>query len=115
VQLNLVPELQELEEHRQRGRPPGPGGGLGIAQDPAEVGVRFGGLHLPQRPAEPVPDQLQMVGVIADRAVGQPGRGTRQHEPGQHIGLEVRELLVARRRPLLAQIPHHGQSQPSPL
>src|SRR5664280_1914379 len=72
VQLDLVPQLQELEEHRQCGRPPGPGRGLGVAQDLAEVDIGIGRLHLPQRTSEPVPDQLQMVGVVADGAVGQP-------------------------------------------
>src|SRR5664280_876846 len=115
VQLDLVPQLQELEEHRQCGRPPGPGRGLGVAQDLAEVGIGIGRLHLPQRTSEPVPDQLQMVGVVADGAVGQQRRGTCQHEPGQHIGLEVGELLAVRRHPVLAQITYCSQSQLAPL
>jgi hypothetical protein len=44
------------------------------------------------RPPEPVPDQVQVIGVIADRAVGQPRRGPRQHESGQHVGLEASEF-----------------------
>jgi len=55
-----------------------------------------------------------VAGVVADSAAGQPGRGTRQDEPGQHIGLEIRELLRARCRPVLAEVTHQGQSQLTP-
>jgi hypothetical protein len=34
-------------------------------------------------------------------AVGQPGRGPCQHEPGQHVGLEAGQFLRARRHPVL--------------
>ncbi|MFC7641561.1 hypothetical protein ACFQX6_11580 [Streptosporangium lutulentum] len=73
MQLNLVPELQKPEEHRQSRRPPGAGGGLGIPQHLAEVDIGVFGLHLPQWSAEPVSDQLQVIGIVADGAVGQPG------------------------------------------
>jgi hypothetical protein len=33
----------------------------------------------------------------------------------EHVGLEVGKLLLGRRRPMLAQVAHHGQSQPPPL
>lgn len=88
----LPTQREELEKHRKRTRPTGPGRRLGVAEDLAEVGVSVGVLHLPQRPVEPVPDQLQVVGVVADDAVGQSSRGSCQHEPGQQVRLEVREL-----------------------
>jgi hypothetical protein len=53
-----------------------------------------------------------MAGVIADRAVGQPRRGPRQHEPGQHAGLEAGQFLRARRHPMLTQVTHQRQSHP---
>jgi len=114
VQFDLVPQLQELEVHRQRCRPAGTRRQLRPAEHLAEVGIRVGRLHLPQRSAEPVPDQLQVAGVVADRAVGQPGRGPREDEPGQHVGLEILELLRARCRPMLAEVTHQGQSQLTP-
>ncbi len=60
MQLDLVPQLQELEEHRHRGRPAGARRRPRISQHLAEVGIRVVRLHLPQRPPEPVPDQLQV-------------------------------------------------------
>jgi hypothetical protein len=114
MQVDLVPQLQELEEHRHRGRPAGARRRPRITQHPAEVGIGVVRLHLPQRPPEPVPDQLQVAGVIADRAVGQPRRGTRQHEPGQHVGLEVSQILLAHRYPVITQVVDQGQSQPVP-
>jgi len=51
---------------------------------------------------------------VRDRAVGQPGRGPRQHEPSQHVGLEVGKLLGRRRSSMLAQITYDGQSLPTP-
>jgi len=44
MQLDLVPQLQELEVNRQRGRPPGARRWPRIPQHPAEVGVRVAGL-----------------------------------------------------------------------
>ncbi|MER5324946.1 hypothetical protein [Streptosporangium roseum] len=114
VQLDPVAQLQEMEVNRQRGRPAGAGGGFGVAQRLAEVGIGVGGFRLPQRSAEPAPDQLQVVGVVADGAVDQPGRGPREHESCQHIGLEVGEFLRGRRGPVLAQIPYGCQRQPAP-
>jgi hypothetical protein len=55
-----------------------------------------------------------MVGVVTDGAISQPGRGPSQHEPGQQIGLIVRELFLARHRPPLTQIPHRHQRQLTP-
>jgi hypothetical protein len=55
-----------------------------------------------------------VAGVVADRAAGQPGRGTREDEPGQHVSLEIRELFRARCRPMLAEVTHQGQSQLTP-
>jgi hypothetical protein len=99
VQLDLVPQLQEPEVHRQRRHPARAGRRPRVAQHLAEVGVRVRRLHLPQRTAEPIADQLEVIGVVADRAVCQPGRGPRQNEPHQHVGLEVREFLGRRRCP----------------
>jgi hypothetical protein len=95
VQLDLVPQLKELEVHRQCTGPPGPRRRLGIAEHLAEIDVGVGRLHLPQRSAEPVPDQLQAVGVVADRAVDQAGRGPCEHEACQRIGFELGELFLA--------------------
>ena len=83
----------------KRGRAAGPRRRVRVAQHLAEIGVGVGGLHLPQRPAEPVPNQLEMIHVVADRGVDQSGRGPGQYEPGQHVGLEVGELLLGRRSP----------------
>jgi hypothetical protein len=57
----------------------------------------------------PVPD------VAADRAVRQPRRGPSQHEPRQHVGLELLQLLGRGRRPDIAQVPYDSQRQPVPL
>ena len=40
-------------------------------------------------------------------------RGTRQHEPGQHAGLEAGQFL-ARRHPMLTQVTHQRHSHPPP-
>jgi hypothetical protein len=80
----------------------------------AEVGVRVGRFQLPQRPAEPGPHLLEMNHIRADRAVRQPCSGPGEHEPGQHIGLELRQLLRARRRSSLPKIAHRGQGHPRP-
>ncbi len=115
VDLDLVAQLQELEVHRQRRRPPRPGRRLRVAQHLAEVEVGVGRLHLPQRPGEPGPDQLEVVGVVADRAVGQPRRRPREHEPGQHLQLEAGDLLLTRRHAPLPEVTHRRKSQPNPL
>jgi len=65
-------------------------------------------------PPEPGPHLLQVHHVGADRAVQQPGRRPREHEPGEHVGVELRQLLGAAGRPQLAQIPHDRQAQPKP-
>jgi hypothetical protein len=59
VDLGPVPQLQELEVDRQRGRPSGARRRPRVPQRPAEVGVGILRLHLPQRPGEPLPDQVQ--------------------------------------------------------
>ena len=93
VQLGLVPQLDELEVHAQRGGLRQPGPLRRAAQHPAEVRVGVVRLHLPQRPAEPSPQLVQVAQLAADRAVGQPCRRAGQHHPGQHVGLEPLELL----------------------
>jgi hypothetical protein len=98
VDLGRVPQLQELEAGLQRLRPAAAGVRRRAAQRRAEVGIGVRGLHLPQRPAEPVPDQPQVRDIRPDRRVGQPGRRPGEHELGQHAGLEIRDLLRAGRR-----------------
>jgi hypothetical protein len=61
-------------------------------------------LHFPQRAAEPVPHQLQVVGVVADRTVDQSGRSPGEYEARQYISLELGEVFLAHRGPVLAQI-----------
>jgi hypothetical protein len=51
--------------------------------------------------------------IGCDRAIRQPGRRPGEHEPGQHVGLELRHLLRARRRTPLMEIPHHRQAHHS--
>lgn len=59
--------------------------------DPQSDEVRVGvcGFHVPQPAAEPGPHPLQMTDVRADRAVRHPCRGASEHEPSQHVGLEL--------------------------
>ncbi|MFG3383336.1 MULTISPECIES: recombinase family protein [unclassified Streptomyces] len=59
-------------------------------------------LHLPQRAAEPGPHLLQVSDIPADCAVRQSRRGPRQHEPRQHVGLELLQFLRRGRRPDIA-------------
>lgn len=73
VQLDLVPQFQEPEVHRQRGRATGPRRRVRIPQHLAEVGVSVTRLHLPQRPAEPPTNQLKVADVVADGGVDQSG------------------------------------------
>jgi len=84
-------EVQEVDLQRLRTRQPRPlrrG-----AQHLAEVLIGVRRLHLPDRPGEPGPDLLQVDHVRADRPVRQPGRRPREHEPGQHVRLERRQLI----------------------
>lgn len=81
MDLDLVPQLQEQEVRAQRLRAPQPGATRRSPQHLPEVRVGVGRLHLPQRPTEPGPHLLQVPDVPADRAVRQPRRGPRQHEP----------------------------------
>ena len=78
VDLALMAELQELEVRLQRLRPSAARVLRRGAQRRAEVGVGVGGLHLPQRPAEPRPDLLQVHHI----ATGSLSRPTRRR-PGQ--------------------------------
>ena len=49
--------------------------------------------------------------VRGDRPVRQPRRRPGQHETGQHIGLQRRQLLRRHRRPRHPQIPYGCQAQ----
>jgi hypothetical protein len=60
MQLDLVPQLQELEVHRQRGRPPGARRRPRIPQHPAEVGIRV-----------PAWQQVELLCVSGGLAVGE--------------------------------------------
>ncbi|WP_414945565.1 response regulator transcription factor [Amycolatopsis sp. cmx-11-32] len=113
MDLDLVPQLQEREERRHRLRPRQPSALRGGPQHLAEVGVGVSGFHVPQGFPEPGPHLFEVADIGADCAIGQPGRGTGEHEPGQHVGLELRQLLRTRRRPPLAEIPHNRQTQPA--
>lgn len=114
VDLDLVPQLQEQEVRGQRLRAPQPGAARRSPQHLPEVGVGVRRLHLPKRPAEPGPHLLQVPDVPADRSVRQPRRGPRQHEPGQHVGLELLQFLRRGRGPDVAQVPYGSQCQPEP-
>jgi hypothetical protein len=63
--------------------------------------------------SKPGSDQLQVAGVVEDRTVGQPRRGTRQYKPGQHVGIEVSEILLAHQCTVITQVADQGQSQPA--
>jgi hypothetical protein len=82
VNLDLVPQLQEQEAGFQRLRPGQPGAPGRAAQHLPEVGVRVGGLHRPQRPAQPRPDLLQVDHLAGDGAVGQACGGPGQDKTG---------------------------------
>jgi hypothetical protein len=114
VDRRLVPQLHEHEIGLQRLRPRQPGALGRTPQHLPEIRIRVRGRHLPQRPPQPRPGLLQVRDIAADRPVRQPRRGPRQHEPGQHIGLERRQLLRTRRNPPLPQIPDSRQSHPAP-
>lgn len=43
-----------------------------------------------------------------------PRRGPRQHEPRQHVGLELLQLLRRGQRPDITQVPYDSQRQPEP-
>jgi hypothetical protein len=62
-------------------------------------------------PAEPGPDLLQVQDVRGDRPIRQPRRSPGQHETGQHIGLQRRQILRRHRRPRHPQVSYHGQAQ----
>ncbi len=87
-----------------RGRPRGARRRTRIAQHPSEVGVRVAWLHLPQRPVRTRPGSAAGGRSLADGAVGQPRRGPRQRKAGQHIGLEVSEIFLAHRCPVITQV-----------
>lgn len=112
--VRLGDVLQILEEHRQRPRPVRPGRRGSRPQRLPEVGIGIRRGHLPQRPAEPAPDCLQMARVGPDRAVGQPSRRPGQDEPSQDIRLVIRKLLAPDRRPPLTKVTHRSQRQPTP-
>lgn len=61
--------------------------------EPGKVDVGVGGFHVPQRFPEPCAHLLQV----------------------PDVGLELRDVLRARRNPSLPQVPHHRQSQPASL
>ena len=114
VDLDLVTQLQEQEVRLESLRPRQPRS-LGRApKNPPEVGVGVGRVQFPQRPAEPGPDLLEMPDVRTDRAIGQPGRRPREHEPRERVGLEISQFLDTRRCPRLAQVPHYRKPQPTP-
>ncbi|WP_374103523.1 IS5 family transposase [Rhodococcus sp. MH15] len=58
--------------------------------------------HLPQGASEPCPHLFQVGHVGANRAVRQAGSRSSEHEPGQHVGLELSDLLPTRQWPPLA-------------
>jgi hypothetical protein len=114
VDLSLVPNLQVQEVRLQRLRTRQPRTPGRAAQHLAEVLVGVRWLHVPRRSAEPGPDLLEVDHVGAGRPVRQPGCRSREHEPGQRVGLERRDLIRARRGTRVPQVPHHCQRQPEP-
>jgi hypothetical protein len=97
VQFGLVTKLQEAEVGGQGLGAAESGAGGRTAEHLAEVGTGVGGPHLPQRPAEPGADLLEVAQVAADGAVGQAGGGAGQDEPRQDVGLQRGQLLGADR------------------
>jgi len=114
VDLGFVPQFQEQEVGLQRLRPGQPGAPGRAAQHLPEVSVRVGGLHRPQRTAQPRPDLIQADHLAGDRAVGQARGGPRQDQPGQRVGLERGEFLRASRGARLAQIANDRKRHPAP-
>ncbi len=88
--------------------------GTGV-ESPSRSRISVSGLHVSQRPAEPVPRLHQMRRVRTDRDISQPGRRPGQNEPGQHIRFERRRLIRPGRRTHITQIPHDRQAQPGLL
>jgi hypothetical protein len=43
-----------------------------------------------------------------------PAEARASTNPGQHVGLEVSEILLAHRRPVITQVAYQGQGQPAP-
>ena len=111
VDLGLVPDLNEQEIRLQRLRAGQPGALRRIPQHLAEVRIGISRLHVPQRAAEPRPQLLQVQHVRADRVIRQPGCRPGQDEPGQHIGLERRQLIRSRRGARVTQVSYDGQAQ----
>jgi hypothetical protein len=60
------------------------------------------------------PGLVQVPDIAEDRAVSQAGRSPGQHEPGQHIGLEVRQLLDGSPGTAARADPYHSQRRPEP-
>ena len=91
VDLDLVPQLQEHEVRRQRLRaaPAGCRSATPRSTCPKYASASAGSISHSGRPNQ-APHLLQVPDIAADRAVRQPGRGPREHEPGQHVGLERR-------------------------
>ena len=114
INRRLVTQLHEQEVRLQRLRPRQPGARRRGPQHLPEILIRVRGTHLPQRPAEPLPGLLQVRHVQADRPVRQPCRRPRQHEPGQHVRLERRQLLRARGDTHLPHVPDNSQPHPDP-
>ena len=52
-----------------------------------------------------------MQDVRGDRPVRQSRRRPGQHEAGQHIGLQRRQILRRHQRPRHPQVSYHGQAQ----
>ncbi|WP_280337503.1 hypothetical protein [Nocardia wallacei] len=115
MNLGLVAQFQEAEIGLQRLRPRQRGVPRRRPQRPSEIGVRIGGLHLPQRAPEPRPNLLEIRQIGPNRIVRQPCCRPRKHETRQHIGLETGDLLRCRRNPPITQLAHRGQSHPSLL
>jgi hypothetical protein len=94
--------------------------GGGEVQGGGDQGVAEYGFHRHQiHPAEGELAGAQMAqnmhDVGADCAVGQPRRRPSQQEPGQHVGLEPRQLLLTRRCPRFPQVSHYSQAHPGLL
>ena len=56
-----------------------------------------------------------MPDLAADGGVGHPRGGPCQHEPRQHVDLELLKLLGRGRDPMLPQVTHRRQHQLKPL
>lgn len=88
--------------------------GCRFPQHLPEVPVGASRLHIPQRSNRPGPHLVQVPDVPADGAVRKPRRSPREDEPGEHVGLELLQILRRDRTAEFTQVPYGCQPRPEP-